>query len=81
MLRIGKWPGMAFVVLVLGIQFIRPEKTNPPVVQAQTIGRTPIGLPKLRLFSNAPAGIATPTRPNGRGTAMWLPFPGLSRIT
>src|SRR5262249_27527188 len=32
-----KWAGIALAVIVVGIQFIRPAKTNPPIDNGETI--------------------------------------------
>jgi hypothetical protein len=37
MSKILKWSSIALVLLFVGAQFIRPEKTNPPIVEARTI--------------------------------------------
>src|SRR5260370_32279637 len=40
-LRVLKWIAIVLIVVFLGIQFIRPARTNPPVDESQTIfGRT-----------------------------------------
>ena len=36
-LRVLKWVGVAVVCLFVGLQFVRPARTNPPVDQSQTI--------------------------------------------
>jgi heme-binding protein len=36
-LRVLKWPAISLAVIFLGIQFIRPARTNPPVNESQTI--------------------------------------------
>ncbi len=36
-LRILKWIAIALVVIFIGIQFVRPARTNPQVDEAQTI--------------------------------------------
>ncbi|HET6889934.1 MAG TPA: heme-binding domain-containing protein [Pyrinomonadaceae bacterium] len=36
-LRVLKWFGVAIVCLFVGLQFVRPARTNPPVDPSQTI--------------------------------------------
>ncbi len=36
-LRVLKWIAIVLIVVFLGIQFIRPARTNPPVDESQTI--------------------------------------------
>ncbi len=36
-LRVLKWIAVVLIVIFLGIQFIRPARTNPPVDESQTI--------------------------------------------
>lgn len=36
-LRILKWVAIVLVVALVGIQFVRPARTNPPVDQSQTV--------------------------------------------
>jgi hypothetical protein len=36
-LRILKWVAIVLVVGLVGIQFVRPARTNPPVDKSQTI--------------------------------------------
>jgi hypothetical protein len=36
-LKILKWLAIALAVVLLGLQFVRPAKTNPPVDESQTI--------------------------------------------
>jgi cytochrome c551/c552 len=36
-LRILKWIAIGLIVVFLGIQFVRPARTNPPVDESQTI--------------------------------------------
>lgn len=36
-LRVLKWIAIGLVVVFLGIQFVRPARTNPPVDESQTI--------------------------------------------
>lgn len=36
-LRILKWVAIALVVVFIGLQFVRPARTNPPVDESQTI--------------------------------------------
>jgi hypothetical protein len=38
--KILKWILIALLIIVIGIQFIRPERTNPPVDQSKTIFAT-----------------------------------------
>jgi hypothetical protein len=35
-----KWIGIAILIIFIGIQFIQPERTNPPVDQSKTIFAT-----------------------------------------
>jgi hypothetical protein len=37
MRKIIKWVGIAIPIILIGIQFIQPERTNPPVDQSKTI--------------------------------------------
>ena len=37
MKKILRWIGIAIVVIVVGIQFVRPQRENPPVDQSATI--------------------------------------------
>jgi hypothetical protein len=37
MRKILKWIAIVLVIIFVGLQFIRPAKTNPPIDQAQTI--------------------------------------------
>ena len=36
-LRVLKWIAIGLIVVFLGIQFVRPARTNPPVDESQTI--------------------------------------------
>lgn len=36
-LRVLKWVGIAIICLFVGLQFVRPARTNPPVDPSQTI--------------------------------------------
>jgi heme-binding protein len=36
-LRVLKWVGVAMVCLFIGLQFVRPARTNPPVDPSQTM--------------------------------------------
>jgi hypothetical protein len=36
-LRVLKWIAIGLIVVLLGIQFVRPARTNPPVDESQTI--------------------------------------------
>lgn len=36
-LKILKWLALVVVILLIGLQFVRPARTNPPVDQSQTI--------------------------------------------
>lgn len=36
-LRVLKWIAIVLIVVFLGIQFVRPARTNPPVDESQTI--------------------------------------------
>jgi hypothetical protein len=36
-LRILKWIAIALIVVFVGIQFVRPTRTNPPVDESQTL--------------------------------------------
>lgn len=40
MRKILKWVGIAIPIVFVGIQFIQPERTNPPVDQSKTIFAT-----------------------------------------
>jgi hypothetical protein len=37
MRKIIKWGGIAVLIALIGIQFIQPERTNPPVGESKTI--------------------------------------------
>jgi len=37
MRKIIKWVGIAIPIILIGIQFIQPERTNPPVDESKTI--------------------------------------------
>lgn len=37
LLRILKWIAIGLIVVLVGIQFVRPTRTNPPVDESQTI--------------------------------------------
>jgi heme-binding protein len=37
-MKILKWAAISLGILIVGIQFVRPAKTNPPIDEASTIG-------------------------------------------
>lgn len=37
MMKILKWTGLGFAVVFVGMQFFRPDRTNPPVDESRTL--------------------------------------------
>src|SRR5512146_2228492 len=38
MKKAAQWVGIGLIVVLVGIQFIRPDRTNPPVEEKRTLG-------------------------------------------
>ncbi len=71
---------LAVAILFTSVQFVRPNQTNPPVDQLQTIEAHVRVAPGWLKYSSAPAKIAILIKPIGRGMHTSLRFPGSSRI-
>jgi hypothetical protein len=68
MKKIFRWTAISSVVLFLGLQFVRPAKTNPAIDQTRALEQHIQMSEEVKTIQ---------TKPDGRGTVRSHLFPGL----